>query len=351
MADVGILARTLEENLSWNKARIDFIAKFIIALIQVRTVNLTEIANVLEGKAATASNYKRIQRFLSGYELKYAEIAVFIVRLINQSKPCILTLDRTNWKFGEKNINILVLGIVYRGVAIPIFWKLLNKRGNSNTEERIEIIENYIRTLGKASIQYLCGDREFVGEQWLKYLHDEKIDFRIRIKENTKVPNAHGQMRNAWRLFSFVKTNEAIVFDKTRLIWGIPLYFSGLRMKTGEYLIIVSLRYSQHPLDDYKNRWEIETLFACFKSRGFNLEDTHITEPDRINKLIAVLAITLCWCHLVGEWIAARSPIKIKKHGRLAKSIFRLGLDFLQNLLINFQSHIFSIVCEFLSCT
>ncbi|EXW59539.1 hypothetical protein J878_4174 [Acinetobacter baumannii 44467_5] len=45
-----------------------------------------------------------------------------------------LTLDRTNWKWGKRNINILMLAIVYRGIAIPILWTLLNKRGNSDTK-------------------------------------------------------------------------------------------------------------------------------------------------------------------------------------------------------------------------
>ena len=42
-------------------------------------------------------------------------------------------------------------------------------------------------------------------------------------------------------------------------------------------------------LAHYRRRWEIETLFAATKTRGFNLEDTHIVHPDRIGKLLAVL--------------------------------------------------------------
>ncbi|WP_410520711.1 transposase [Candidatus Tisiphia endosymbiont of Dioctria rufipes] len=30
-------------------------------------------------------------------------------------------------------------------------------------------------------------------------------------------------------------------------------------------------------LDIYKRRWEIENLFACLKTRGFNFENTHLT--------------------------------------------------------------------------
>lgn len=41
----------------------------------------------------------------------------------------------------------------------------------------------------------------------------------------------------------------------------------------------------------YAQRWQIETLFSALKSRGFNLEDTHITTTHRLDKLLSLLAI------------------------------------------------------------
>ena len=89
----------------------------------------------------------------------------------------------------------------------------------------------------------------------------------------------------------------------------------------------------------YKKRWGIEVLFANLKSRGFDLEQTHLVHEKRIEKLIALLAIALTWAHLVGEWVAIHNPLKIKKHGRKEMSIFRYGLDYLQYLLLNIQDH------------
>jgi len=60
----------------------------------------------------------------------------------------ILTMDRTNWKFGKANINFLVLGVAYKGMAIPLFWYLLDKRGNSNYSERI-----LIKLIGKPLVR------------------------------------------------------------------------------------------------------------------------------------------------------------------------------------------------------
>ena len=60
------LYQALQWHLPWHKARIKFVASFVVALLQVTTVNLTRIANGLSGTADQKSNYRRIQRFFCG---------------------------------------------------------------------------------------------------------------------------------------------------------------------------------------------------------------------------------------------------------------------------------------------
>lgn len=71
----------------------------------------------------------------------------------------------------------------------------------------------------------------------------------------------------------------------------------------------------------------IETLFGIFKTRGFCLESTHLTDAERLSKLFALLALALCWAMRTGLWLHQWQPIEIKKYGRRAKSLFRLGFD------------------------
>jgi hypothetical protein len=355
MASIRPLERTLAENVAWNKARINFLAKFLVALIQVRSVNLTEIASVFAGRAKEQSHYKRIQRFLRLFEISYACIAVLIVSLIGVPRPWVLSLDRTNWQLGKTPLNILVLGLVYKGVAIPVLWTILEKKGNSNTKERIAIVSEFVTLFGGGSILYLCADREFIGKTWFEWLMSNGIDFRLRVRENTQMPNGRGQMREAKRLFRRQAINQALVFDKPRLIWGLELWVSGMRLESGEYLILVAANYSTTAIQEYAKRWEIETLFGCLKSRGFRLEETHVIEPERLKKLIALLALAFCWAHVVGEWLSRQKALKMKKHGRLAKSIFRLGLNHLRRILCNLSDRLqqiaFRQVTKLLSCT
>ena len=68
-------------------------------------------------------------------------------------------MDRTNWKFGKVNINYLVLGVAYKGMAIPLFWYLLDKKGNSNHKERSKVIQDFIEVFGLEKIEVLVADR------------------------------------------------------------------------------------------------------------------------------------------------------------------------------------------------
>jgi hypothetical protein len=103
-------------------------AAFLIALLRVKTVNFTQLAIGFSGRAQTDSDHKRLQRFFRHYEMDYAEIASSIVTLIAIPEPWVLSIDRTEWQFGECAFNILMLGVVHEGVAFPLVWSLLDKR-------------------------------------------------------------------------------------------------------------------------------------------------------------------------------------------------------------------------------
>lgn len=76
-------------------------------------------------------------------------------------------------------------------------------------------------------------------------------------------------------------------------------------------------------------------MFAALKSKGFNFEDTHLNRRERIEKLIAIMAIAFSWAHLMGEWLNQNyKPVSIKNHGHRALSIFRYGLDWKTNAKI-----------------
>ena len=306
----------------------------ILGMIAVRTVNLVDLACAFgAGKTKASSNYRRLQRFFSGFDMNFTDVASLLFGLFAKEDPVYLSMDRTQWQWGKRPINILMLSLVHKGTAIPIYWSMVPHKGNSNTQQRIDLLERFVGHFGRHVIAGLLCDREFVGKRWFHYLNKAKIPFYIRVKCNAQASNSRGLPVDLWYLFLGLKYREQRMLAGKRHLYSIDVYLTGLRCDDGSQLIIASSEPSDNAIAIYRLRWEIETLFGCLKTRGFRFEDTHMTDPQRIQKLVAVLAIAFSWAHRMGEWRHDREPIKVKKHGRLAKSLFRYGLDFIRELL------------------
>ena len=118
------LLATLSGKFSLGKSRLETLASLLIAMVTGRTVNLTHAACCLPGEALQASRYRRLQRFFQHVRLDQDVVAQMVVRMLNLSRPIPLALDRTNWKIGSKDINILVLALVTRRFRVPLMWTL-----------------------------------------------------------------------------------------------------------------------------------------------------------------------------------------------------------------------------------
>jgi hypothetical protein len=210
MTELSPLIAVLTTSFDGHGARITFLAHVIVALIRVSTVNFAELATAFGGEAKTASQYRRIPRFFKDFSLSRAQVAAAVLRLVPFENPWIRCLDRTNWKFGAMNINILVFAVAYHGVALPLRWILLDKRGNSPTLERIALLKHVLVEFGHERIQCLTADREFIGTDWIKFLKRQRIRFCIRIRRNTHISNPHGTSDlSAVRFFQNLPLGEA----------------------------------------------------------------------------------------------------------------------------------------------
>jgi len=339
-----------------NLSRLRLVCYFIVALCKVKSVNYSKLSAGFDGLAGAASNFRRIQRFRAQVDFSMELVAKLIFSLLPNKDALVLVLDRTNWKFGSKNINDLMLGVAYNGIAFPLMFKMLDKRGNSNTDERIELLCDFMNWFGKDCIDCLLADREFVGAQWLEFLHMHKIKYHIRIRNNFKV-NATNKTKGteASDLFRNLKLGELRHGSKEMKMHGVSCYLSAMNcLNDGkpDFLIVMSYSKPEYALEYYKKRWQIETLFKGLKSSGFNIEDTHVTDIERLEKLIRLTMIAFTWCYRIGDHIDTQiKTIKIKKHGRRAVSVFKYGLDYLSRVLLTgHNQHNFS-VFRFLSCT
>jgi hypothetical protein len=336
-----------------NKWRSQFLSLFITSLIKARSVNLADIATVFANKSKTESNYRRIQRFFKDFTMHYIILGKILLSLLPKDRKFIIAIDRTNWKFGKKDINILMLTIVYKGISFPICWMLLRKTGNSNYKERIELFEMLLEILPKERIKSLVADREFDGEEWVTYLIGNEISFHLRVKY-TLTYNAHRKEggKRIKNLLDKQKKYTYITYPQKVVIYKRMLYIGGKRLPDGDYLIILSNAKPEEALKDYKERWTIEKLFNKLKTRGFNLEVTQMTSLDKLRKLIGLVSIAFVWSFLTGELLKQSYKIRIITNPKKVRSSFDQGLKYLRKILSNLHAYFneFNNLVNLMSC-
>ncbi len=323
-----------------NKARKEFISLFVSGLIKGRNVQFSEVAAQMDTKVSRESNLRRIQYFFSDYKLNYQQIAMLLVLFVPVRDSYLLSMDRTNWEFGSKDINFLVVSVCVKGVGIPIWFELLEDKqgGNSKQTERISMLRQVIRLLKNKQL-ILCADREFIGDKWVAFLMKNRIEFYLRFKKNTRLY----WQKEEKRADEWLQDKQDLLMDNVYLAGH---YLSaGLKKITTkpakndqtakqELLLVVTNSFANKALSTYQNRWAIEVFFQSIKKRGFNIEATHLTDADKLRKLFALCSIAFAICWRIGVWFDEQlKKIKRKNHGYKANSFFRKGLDLIRDAL------------------
>jgi len=352
IAILGILKGELKY---LNFSRLKIMAHMIEAIIKTQTICLWRLCEVINIDAKVLSINRRLQRFVSEVVFEKDQIAKFIFRICGVKDEVYLIMDRTNWKLGQTNINILMLALSWNGKGIPIFWKLMDKRGNSNLEERRELLQKFKEVFPNVKLAGLLADREFIGEEWFTELNKMEIPFYIRVRNNFQIQKK-GKLQKIKSLFRKLPLNGTKIYRQKRNVLNVPLYISGTKIRNKlnriDFCIVVSNVNHEIPLSVYKLRWQIESMFKNMKSSGFDLESTHVTKHERLSNLLTLISIAYVWVVKIGEKVKSHiASSDILKHGRKKISIFRLGLRHLRNAINSMKSKALKDYVQLLSYT
>ena len=328
------LHEKLKSGLDLNLARVKCLTLLISSLLRHRTVNLTILATENLSGAKNESSYRRFQNFFLKCALSCPAIGrLILAKIPKPSNGWVLSMDRTNWKYGKRHINILTIGVVVNKVAIPIIWKVLpqaTKRGNSNACQRIELFAVLLKMMPAEEIRALTMDREFGGEEWLKWLDKKNVGYVVRIKKNILV---NGKSAHKHPLTSKSENKQGTSVS----IMGMKLFFANKVIQSKDrrnsHLHVVSNRFSgREALALYRMRWGIEQLFSHLKKRGFDLEATHMTDDGKLEKLFAIVSLAFLFSY---GWGCHLRKISKPTEALKRKSIFRMGLEGILRLLGN----------------
>ena len=305
----------------------------VLGIIQSRTVNLSYLAAAIISPATKESSYRRLQRFFKQFDICSILIGKLLISMLraHHPGPWILAIDRTNWQLGKAHINVLVITAIVGKVGFPVCWITLpkkTKKGNSRQFHRAKLARVLLKIVSVEEIESMVMDREFYGKEWLSWLSDKGIPYVLRIKANTCINGVKiGLLLKSKR--NFQKYHIFSAYEQSVYL-GFK-WIGQTNKSTKQRIIVISNAFAgEKALELYRRRWGIEAFFAHCKKNGFNLEDTHITDPKKMNKLLAVVAVAFCICYL-------KSPMATQKDSGIAKrkSIFRDGMEEIQKMLMS----------------
>jgi hypothetical protein len=322
------------------------------------------------------SNSKSIgyQDFIKFFQTGKGDVlqeAIFhfvVIFLFATCTNCHLVLDRTNWEYGKTAKNILCIGAIYHGCFVPLVWVDLNKKGNSSMKIRLELIQKlqsqWIKTLPFPAI-HLSGDREFIGDFWLRQLVALNIQFVIRIKKNKKckvwfkngIKNREVKIGVLHKYLDKKGQNscEIVIYDDYIANLVIVKNTSPTPDEPFLYLL-TNIDDIEKAMQLYRERWKIECCFKHLKTNGFELEKQAFTAPHKIEMLISILVLIYAIAIYEGTIIhqcpttaPKTKKYKIKNKNKdktfdykfsIAKSFFRSGLSKIEELINNTRDFI-----------
>ena len=160
----------------------------LINIIQAeKEVRLETIARVFPLWITCEVRRRKLQRFLDLPSLTISSLLWPIISYwLEKSVPkkpkqkLYLAIDRSQWK----NINLLMVSVIWSRRAIPVSWRLLPHLGNSNQEEQESVLSPILKRLKEYEIVVL-GDRDFRFVDLATWLQARNVGFCLRLKKAT----------------------------------------------------------------------------------------------------------------------------------------------------------------------
>jgi hypothetical protein len=313
----GIEAELKQRLPGQRKTQRDKLSVLIATMLHVRSANLVELAAGLPRESDRWDmGYQWISRFLANDLVSCDGVMEPFARevlgkLAEGGKPVPLILDQS--KVSDRH-QVLMLSVRWGERALPIAWRVEETDGAIGFATQKALLDAVREWLPAGQSVVLLADRFYGTPDMINWCRDQEWDYRLRLKGNLTVSlgsrkTTTGDLaRSGEHYFKDVgltgkraKTNIGIIHDPGH---------------DEPWIIAMSEKPGYLSTLDYANRWGIEPMFSDFKSRGFGIEQTQIQYPDRLGRLILVMALALYWAVSTGMWDAVNNPTPAEKNGQ-----------------------------------
>ena len=236
--------------------------------------------------------------------------------------------------------------------ALPLAWRVEETEGAIGFGVQRSLLDAVAAWLPGLTCVRLLGDRFHGTPALITHCQMLGWDYRLRLKGNLRVwidgADAGVEPRGS-------PGSVGHLARRTPILTGVELTARRVRTNVGfieapgheePWIVAMSEAPGYLATLDYARRWGIEPMFSDFKTRGFGLEDSQLRYPDRLARLILVMALALYLAVSTGQWDAVHhaTPAERRRPGQQPKNVLRSmmlwftrGLRRIANLLQTLQ--------------
>ena len=247
-----------------------------------KQVRLERLARVFPYPITTESRRRKLQRFLDLPQLTIAQIwfpliTHWLTIYCRAGQTVSIALDRSQWGC----INLFMVSLIWEQRAIPLYWSLLPKLGNSNLEEQTLVLQQVLPLFTEYKVIVL-SDREFCSVDLANWLRTMGVSFCLRLKKNHCLETENLIWQRLDQLGVVPGTSlyfQGVRSRKTRPLVGFDIAckwkrdYRGIKVKDA-WFILTDLGSLPYALAAYKQRMGIEEMFRDYKTGGYNIEGT-----------------------------------------------------------------------------
>ena len=272
----------------------------IAALIEARSCQIPQLGLYLPLESEDAhTRYMWIERFLSADTIKPFEIMQPFVRQAlalagHNNQTIVISIDQTCI---NNTHGIAMVSVRINNRGLPLFWHTEQTAGNIATSKYLDLLDKVYDAMPENANVLLMADRFFDASALINKCMEYNWGWRIRLKQGRILVQEEGEITAG----ELMKTNPYSQIQAT-IGNNTSTYVGGIHEKGHAEAWIIAMDQPPNKIRtlDYGLRWGIEAMFSDFKTRGFNLENTHILRSDRLDRMVLVVAGAMHWCVSIG---------------------------------------------------
>jgi hypothetical protein len=183
----------------------------------------------------------------------------------------------------------LMRHVIYKGRALPLAWRVRQcPKGHFPEGLHIALVELVSHLIPEGTKVVFLGDGEFDGRKLQETMHAAGWWYACRTSQGNTATWEDETFYVA-ELGACLKPGRLIErkeVEVTREAYGPVMLRCCWAKGHAEPLYVVrNMSSAEEAIDYYKKRFRIETFFSDQKSRGCNIQTSHLTDPQRLSRL------------------------------------------------------------------